>query len=329
MAPILPSQLCAGDTIAIIPTARAINVDELREGIALAERWGLRVRLGAGIGRKHFQQAGTDAERAADLQAAIADPAIKAIWCARGGYGTIRIMEYLDLRPLLQAPKWIVGFSDVTVLHNALTNLGLASLHGQMPFAIGGKSEACREGLRRVLMQNVADYQVGVVHGMVSPARNHHSSPTSEARAYNRPGQCDAILVGGNLSILYSLRGTRYDIDPRGRILFLEDLDELRYHADRMIQNLKHGGWFGNLAGLVVGAMSEMRDKNPDDPFGMEVEQMIAEAVAPYDYPVCYGFPAGHIADNRAVVLGAHAKLLVTAHEAKLSYTELASQHMG
>ncbi len=139
-------------------------------------------------------------------------------------------------------------------------------------------------------------------------------------RNADRTGTCEGILTGGNLSILYSLRGTRYDIDPRGRILFLEDLDELRYHADRMIQNLKHGGWFSELAGLVVGGMSDMRDKNPDDPFGLEVEEMIAEAVAPYSYPVCYGFPAGHITDNRPLVLGAKAKLSVTLEGATLSF---------
>lgn len=312
---IVPPPLVPGDTIAIVPTARFITADELRDGIALAESWGLRVRLGAGIGRKHFQQAGTDAERAADLQAAIDDPGVKAIWCARGGYGTIRIMDHVDLKPLLHAPKWIIGFSDVTVLHNALTNLGVASLHAQMPFAIGGKTEEAREGLRRVLF---GDGEWRIVNGEreAAPFTNDHS-------LFTRAGQCEGVLTGGNLSILYSLRGTPYDIDPRGRILFIEDLDELRYHADRMVQNLRHGGWFSELAGLIVGGMSDMRDKNPDDPFGMEVEEMIAEAVAPYDYPVCYGFPAGHIADNRPLVLGAKAKLNVTANGATLSFGEI------
>lgn len=310
---ITPPLLRPGDTVAIIPTARFITADELRDGIALAESWGLKVVLGMGIGRKHFQQAGTDAERAADLQAAINDPAIKAIWCARGGYGTIRIMDHVDLSPLRTHPKWLIGFSDVTVLHNSLTNLGVASLHGQMPFAIGAKTEEAREGLRRILLEGVVSCQLPV-------ARGARTTDNREPTTDNRPGQCEGILTGGNLSILYSLRGTRYDIDPRGRILFIEDLDELRYHADRMVQNLKHGGWFSGLAGLIVGGMTEMRDKNPDDPFGMEVEEMIAEAVAPYGYPVCYGFPAGHIADNQPLVLGAKAKLSVTAEGATLSY---------
>lgn len=311
---ITPPPLLPGDTIAIVPTARAITVDELRDGIALAESWGLKVKLGAGIGRKHFQQAGTDAERAADLQAAINDPEVKAIWCARGGYGTIRVMDQVDLAPLRKDPKWIIGFSDITVLHNALHRLGVTSLHAQMPFAIGGKTEACRASLRQVLFGG--EYRVVSGEWQVDPARlaTRHSP-----RATPRLGQCEGMLIGGNLSILYALRGTPYDIEPAGKILFLEDLDELRYHMDRMIQNLKHGGWFRELAGLVVGGMSDMRDKNPEDPFGMEAEEMIAEAVAPYGYPVCYGFPAGHIADNRALVLGAKAKLSVTAKGCTLS----------
>lgn len=313
MEPITPPSLRPGDTIAIVPTARFITADELRDGIALAESWGLKVTLGKGIGRKHFQQAGTDAERGSDLQAAINDPAVKAIWCARGGYGTIRIMDHVDLAPLRTRPKWLIGFSDVTVLHNALTNLGVASLHGQMPFAIGGKTDAAKEGVRAMLFD-------GVDRSPLSVVRPHRTTDSEQRTTHNRPGTCEGILTGGNLSILYSLRGTRYDIDPRGRILFLEDLDELRYHADRMVQNMKHGGWFGELAGLIVGGMTDMRDKNPDDPFGLEVEEMIAEAVAPYGYPVGYGIPAGHIADNRPLVLGAKAKLSVTQEGATLSY---------
>lgn len=299
-----PPPLRPGDTIAIVATARAISMEELRDGMALAKSWGLKVRLGASIGSKHFQQAGTTEERTADLQAAINDPAVRAIWCARGGYGTVHLLERLDLSPLLKDPKWIIGFSDITVLHNALARIGVASLHAQMPFNIASKSEACKESLRMALFGKGYEVDVTGRAALVPP----------------RSGQCEGLLTGGNLSILYALRGTPFDIDPAGKILFLEDLDELRYHADRMIQNLKLGGWFRELSGLVVGGMSDMRDKNPDDPFGKEVEQMIAEAVAPYDYPVCYGFPAGHIEDNRALVLGAKAKLSVTANGTTLSF---------
>ncbi len=303
MEPITPPSLLPGDTIAIIPTARAIVLDELRDGIALAESWGLKVRLGAGIGRKAFQQAGTDAERAADLQAAIDDPEVKAIWCARGGYGTIHLMDRIDLSPLRERPKWVIGFSDVTVLHNALSGLGIASLHAQMPHNIAAKTPATVESLRNALFG-----RAGAI-----------ISPITEA-TLQRTGEAEGVLTGGNLSMLYSLRGTPLDIDPAGRILFLEDLDELLYHVDRMVQNLKHAGWFKDLKGLVVGGMSEMRDRNPADPFGRSAEQILREAVEPYGYPVCFGFPAGHIADNRALVLGEKAKLSVTGTGATLSF---------
>ena len=302
MPVLVPKSLKAGDTIAIIPTARAIQEDELRAGIALAESWGLKVRLGAGVGRKRFQQAGTAQERTEDLQNAINDPEIRAIWCARGGYGTVHLLEGLDTAPLKKDPKWIIGFSDITALHNAMLKLGVASLHAQMPFNVEGKSLLAKESLRKALFG-----EAYVVDGPSAPAQ--------------RTGTCEATLVGGNLSVLYSLRGTPFDLDPSGGILFLEDLDELRYHADRMIQNLKLGGWFRRLAGLVIGGMSDMRDKNPDDPFGKEVDAMIAEAAEPYGYPVCYGFPAGHIDDNRALIMGQKAKLRVTANGATLSFT--------
>ncbi len=307
MPTILPPALRPGDTIAIIPTARAIGTDELRDGIALAEGWRLRVKLGAGIGRKDYQQAGTAEERAADLQAALNDPEVRAIWCARGGYGTVHLLEHLDLSVLKKDPKWIVGFSDITVLHNALHHVGVASLHAQMPFAIGNKTAECVESIREVLFSR--EWPVVSGQSLVGSA----GLDTSQSSLANsRFGSCEGVVVGGNLSVLYSLRGTPFDLDPSGKILFLEDLDELRYHMDRMIQNLKHGGWCKELAGLVVGGMSDMRDRLPEDPFGKEVEEMIAEAVAPYNYPVCYGFPAGHITDNRALVLGAKAKLSVT-----------------
>ncbi len=301
---ILPPALHPGDTIAIVPTARAITVEELRDGIALAESRGLRVKLGAGIGRKHFQQAGTAEERAADLQTALDDPSVRAIWCARGGYGTVHLLDHLDLSALRRDPKWIVGFSDITVLHNALHNIGIASLHAQMPFNIGAKTDGTRETLRAALFGGAFHVEA---QGSWSAAR---------------VGECEGLLIGGNLSLLYALRGTPFDIDPRGKILFIEDLDELLYHVDRMVQNLRLAGWFKDLAGLIVGGMSDMRDKNPDDPFGSTAERIIADALGDTGYPVCFGFPAGHIDDNRALIFGQKAKLSVTAEGASIAYLD-------
>ncbi|QQR87906.1 MAG: LD-carboxypeptidase [Flavobacteriales bacterium] len=296
-----PPYLQPGDTIAIVPTARAIEQEELQDGIALAERWGLKVRLGQGIGRKHFQQAGTAEERAADLQAAIDDPAVKAIWCARGGYGTVHLLEHLRFDALLTQPKWLVGFSDITVLHNALHNLGVCSLHAQMPFMVGAKTPETRETLRKALFGE--DYAI-----------------TTPAHAFNRNGEATGVLIGGNLSVLCSLRGTSYDIDPRGKILLLEDLDELLYHLDRMVMNLQVGGWFSGLAGLVLGHMIKMHDLKETDPFGQHAEEIISRAIGNTSYPVCFNFPADHDADNRALVLGQKTKLSVTSEGATLSY---------
>lgn len=298
---VLPPSLKRGDTIAIVPTARAVTVEELRDGIALAEHWGLRVRLGEGVGRKRFQQAGSPQQRAADLEAALADPEVRAIWCARGGYGTVQIMEHLDLSPLRQDPKWIIGFSDITVLHNAAHHLGVATLHAQMPHNIGVKTEATVESLRCALFGEACT--IAAAAGPVV-----------------RAGTCEGTLIGGNLSVLYALRGTPLDVDPTGHILVLEDLDELLYHVDRMVMNLKLGAWFKGLAGLVIGGMNDMRDRNPDDPFGSTAEHIIAQAIGEVPYPVCSGFPVGHIADNRALVLGRKAKLSVTANGTTLSF---------
>ncbi|MBX2978352.1 MAG: LD-carboxypeptidase [Flavobacteriales bacterium] len=314
---ITPPPLRPGDTIAIIPTARAISVEELRDGIALAESWGLKVKLGAGIGRKHFQQAGTAEERATDLQAALNDPDVRAIWCARGGYGTVHLLDHLDLGVLRKDPKWIVGFSDITVLHNALHNLGVASLHAQMPFNIGAKTEESRESLRRAMFGE--EIRVASDELRVASSAGHSLATRNSPLVTQREGTCVGELVGGNLSLLYALRGTPYDIDPKGKILFIEDLDELLYHMDRMVQNLRLAGWFKGLAGLILGGMSDMRDKNPEDPFGKSAERIIADALGDTTYPVCYGFPAGHIDDNHALVLGTKATLSVTANGCTLS----------
>lgn len=301
---LVPPPLRIGDTIAIVPTARAITEEELQAGIALAERWGLKVRLGAGVGRKHYQQAGTAAERVADLLAALEDKEVKAVWCARGGYGTVHLLELLDTAVMRQNPKWIVGFSDATVLHSAWHRQGICTLHGQMPFHIAAKSPGCTGSLRAALF---------------GQPETIHASTALELSA-NRYGNGEGVLVGGNLSILYSLRGTPYDLDTTGKILFLEDLDELLYHVDRMVMNLKLGGFFEHLAGLVVGGLSDMHDKNPADPYGEGAEAIVARAVAGKGYPVCFGFPAGHIADNRTLVLGAKAKLNVGPGGTTLSF---------
>ncbi|MFN3875575.1 MAG: LD-carboxypeptidase, partial [Flavobacteriales bacterium] len=225
-------------------------------------------------------------------------------WCARGGYGTVHLLEHIEPERFARHPKWIVGFSDITVLHSTLHAVGLPSLHAQMPFNIDAKTDEARDSLRRALF------------GEHLAIACHHPSDGPAPRT----GQARGQLVGGNLSLLYALRGTPFDIDPSGKILFLEDIDELLYHVDRMVMNLKLAGWFNALAGLIVGGMTGMRDKDPGDPFGRTAERIIADAVGGASYPVCYGFPAGHIADNRALVMGRMASLSVTATGSTLSF---------
>jgi len=224
----------------------------------------------------------------------------------------VHLLEHLDLSNIRKDPKWVIGFSDITVLHSALHNLGVASLHAQMPFNIAAKTEASRTTLRDVLFRKVYDvsYQMST----------NFETKEQQATRLHRPGQCEGVIVGGNLSLLYALRGTPYDIDPRGKILFLEDLDELYYHLDRMVMNLKLAGWFKDLAGLMIGGMTDMRNKDENDPFGKTAGQIISEAIGEARYPVCFNFPAGHVADNRALLFGKKAKLSVTPEDATLSF---------
>ncbi|MEZ4857512.1 MAG: LD-carboxypeptidase [Flavobacteriaceae bacterium] len=288
----IPTYLKHGDTVAVVSTARKITETELQPALNVLKSWGLNYILGKTIGAESHQFAGDDALRAADFQEMLNAPGVKAIWCARGGYGTVRMIDLLDFSNFLKHPKWIVGYSDITVLHNHLHQLGIATLHAQMCLELENKSEATRETLQKALF--------GEPYTIEYPS-NH---------SLNRKGEAKAQLVGGNLSILYSLCGSPSALNTKGKILFLEDLDEHLYHIDRMMQNLKRNGMLKDLAGLIVGGMSDMKDHTQahgfatDRPFGKTAEEIIYDAVKEYNYPVCFGFPAGHIWDNRAIIMG-------------------------
>jgi muramoyltetrapeptide carboxypeptidase len=293
-----PPYLKAGDTVIILSTARKITIEELTPAIQLIEGWGLTVKLGSTIGLADNQFAGTDAERQADLQAAIDDPSIKAVICARGGYGTVRMMDNLDWTGFLQSPKWIVGFSDVTYLHIHLNQtIGVQTIHSSVPALFHRNTPEAIDTIRQQLFGEPVSYDIA-------------------AQPLNRTGEAKGVLIGGNLSILYSITGTKSGFNTGGKILFIEDIDEYLYHIDRMMMNLKRSGKLHELAGLIVGGMTDMNDNAI--PFGKNAEEIIAEHVAEYNYPVCFGFPAGHIADNRALVLGKVMELTVTKDGAKL-----------
>lgn len=291
---IIPSKLQKGDSVTLISTARKIEVEQLDYALHILQSWGLKVELGKHLLNSFNQFSGTDDERAFDLQQAINDPKCKAILCFRGGYGSVRILEKVDFSPLLSSPKWIVGYSDVTAIHNTLYKFDIASLHATMPVNYKLNTPEALFTLKMALFGNPESYLID-------------SNPS------NKLGESKGVLVGGNLSMLLSLSGTKYDLDTKDKILILEDLDEYLYHIDRMMWNLKLGGKLDQLKGLIIGGFSDMHDNTV--PFGMDAYQIISEAVKEYSYPVCFNFPFGHIDDNRAMILGKEAHLKVGENE--------------
>ena len=220
------------------------------------------------------------------------DKEVQAIWCARGGYGTVRMIDEVNFSSIETNPKWIIGYSDPTVLHCHIHNLGVATIHGQMCLEIENKTEATRDTLKNILFGN---------YDAIKFASDFN---------LNRTGHAKGQLIGGNLSVLSSVLGSKSTIKTEGKILFLEDLDEYLYHIDRMVHNIKRNGFFKNLAGLVIGGLTDMHDNT--SPFGQSAEEIIANAVKEFNFPVCFNFPAGHSKDNRALIFGAETELIVT-----------------
>ena len=288
---IQPPFLKQGDKVAIVSTARKITKDELSFAADILKKWGLEVSFGEHLFEKDNQFAGNDEMRTSDFQKALDNDSVKAIICARGGYGTVRIVDALDFSKFVKTPKWVVGYSDVTVMHSHISNnLGIQTIHGTMPINFETNMQEALSSLQKALFGKQLTYEF-FPHKL------------------NRNGTCQGELIGGNLSILYSLIGSSSDVDTKGKILFIEDLDEYIYHIDRMMQNLKRSGKLSNLAGLIVGAMSDMNDNAV--PFGRTAEEIILGAVSEFDYPVCFRFPIGHIDDNRAIIVNKRANLVV------------------
>jgi len=286
-----PNRLKKGDKVVIISTARKISGEEIQPALELLQRWGLEVVLGDNLYQEEHQFSGTTNERVNDLQKALDDSTIKAVFCARGGYGTVKIIDEIHFSKFIESPKWIVGYSDVTVLHNHINqNFNIETLHATMPINFKTNTQESLTSLKKALFGEALNYEF-------------------DAHSLNRKGKCKGILVGGNLSIIYSLTGTNSQIDTAGKILFIEDLDEYIYHVDRMMMNLKRAGMLKALSGIIVGGMSDMNDNTI--PFGKTAKEIILETVAEYDYPVCFGFPAGHLDDNRTLIMGAEVSLNV------------------
>lgn len=293
-----PSYLTKGDTIAIVASARKISKQELAPTIAILKRWGLVVELGPNIYKEYNQFSGTDEERKQDLQWALNHKKAKDILIARGGYGILRIIDDIDFSSFIKKPKWLVGYSDVTVLHSHIQSLGICSLHATMPINFL-KHEKATLSIKKLLFNQKQEYKI-------------------EAQPCNRTGTAEAEVVGGNLSLLYALSGSSSEVPYKNKILFIEDLDEFLYHVDRMMLQLKRSGKLEHLAGLIVGGMSELKDNSIS--FGKTVEEIIMDSVKDYTYPVCFNFPAGHIDENMAFYLGRRARLEVKANSVQFYY---------
>ena len=294
-----PAYLKKGDKIAIVCPAKKLP-KSIDVGIEILQSWGLEVVIGKTVTASYHQFAGTDKERAADVQQFLDDKSIKAIIAGRGGYGTIRIIDELDFTLFNKNPKWLIGFSDITILlSHAFAALQTQSIHAQMPYTFDESTPEALESLRKTLFGEQVEY-----------------SYTSDFT--NRAGETEGILIGGNLSLLIAVEGSKSEMDYTDKILFLEDVGEHEYSIDRMMRLLKRSGKLAKLKGLIIGVFNEISEEKI--PFGQTPEEIIWDLVKEYDYPVCFNFPTGHIDDNRAMVLGKTVNLNIDTNKVDFKY---------
>ncbi len=296
---IFPPSLKKGDRIAVISPAGAVRKEQLTDGISLIEDNGFEVVMGKNIYSSHtygYQYAGTEQQRIADINWALNSEDISAVWTSRGGYGCQHLLKHIDLSNFLKKPKWYIGYSDNTVIQSLLLQNGIASIHAQTIKTSGfGVSESGYTLTFDILQGRTPNY-------------------TIEPNRYNRPGKAEAVLVGGNLALIYALLGTPFSFDFEDKILFIEEIGEKYYALDRMLMALELAGVFNKIRGLIVGGMTLMEDeadnKNYEDSFDDFSYQIITKRVANYDFPVIFGFPNGHIYDNRPLIMGAKVEMV-------------------
>ncbi len=304
---ITPPYLKAGDTVAIVaPSGILINrEDEIAHAKKLLKRWGLHAIVGEHVYKQDNHFAGTDDERCEDFQKALDNPAVSAIWCARGGYGTVRILDELDYTKFKAHPKWLIGYSDITALHNQFHNEGYESIHGILCVSLPkdeSKIEASISTFKKALFGESLAY-------------------TLKGSALNKEGKVSGQLVGGNLTLLHTMLGSNTSIDTTGKIIFIEDIGEYKYHIDRMLQSLKRAGYFDNCAGVLVGDFTKMK-KNNTALWGSSIEQLIVDALADYNIPIAFNMPAGHEDDNRAMILGRAIEMTVNKKQSTVVFED-------
>jgi len=290
----IPAYLQKNDCIGIVCPAGYMSMEKAQASINTFQQWGYQIKIGKTLGsdsENYFS--GTDKERLTDFQKMLDDDEIKAIYCARGGYGVGRIIEQIDFKKFKDNPKWIIGFSDITILHaHIYSNYKIASLHAPMASAFNNNEFENKyvASLKNALGGNKIKYQC-------------------KPNEFNKKGEAVAELVGGNLSLLAHITGTSSDIKTKGKILFLEDVGEYLYNIDRMLYQLKRSGKLHKLAGLIIGGFTELKDT--ERPFGKTVYEIIHDIVKEYNYPVSFGFPVSHSKENYALKIGVGYKLKV------------------
>ncbi|QQL51452.1 S66 peptidase family protein [Mucilaginibacter ginkgonis] len=302
----IPPYLKPGDTIGISCPASDITVKEVESAKQLMESWGFKVVLGETVGKKDMTYGGTDDERLADFQKMLDDTDIKAIMCGRGGYGVVRIIDRLNFSRFARQPKWIIGFSDITVLHSHINrNFSIATLHAKMCNSFPDD------------WTKAEPIQIETINSIKQALTGERMSYTSPPTNANRAGSSKAQLIGGNLSILSNLSGTKSQTVTQGKILFIEDTGEYPYNIDRLLWNLKRSGQLTGLAGLIIGGF-KMKPDDAGEEFGKTIYDIVLEKVKGYNYPVCFDFPVGHQRNNFALKCGVVHELTVTAEGGKL-----------
>jgi len=301
-----PPYLKAGDTVAIVAPSGVLKnrTKEVEQAKMLLKSWGLYTIVGEHVFSLSNHFAGTDDERCEDFQKALDDPKISAIWCARGGYGTVRILDKLDYTKFKKKPKWLIGYSDITALHNQIHNNGVESIHALMCTSLQDDLGDIKE--------TVSTFKDAIF----GKPLNY----TIKGSTYNKMGTVSGQIVGGNLTMLHTMLGSKTSIDTSGKILFIEEIGEYKYHIDRMLQSLKRAGYFENCKGVIVGNMSKMR-KNTTL-WGASIEQLILDALTDYNFPIAFNMPAGHEDDNYALILGRKIQLTVGSEQSSVVFEE-------